>query len=309
MCDLYSTCDESGEVALCNLGSIVVSNIEDDEDYEKIAYILAKITDNTIENGVYPFPHIEYTAKNRRSIGIGMTDLAHLLAKKGLKYDTEEGRNFIHNVAERHSYFLHKASVRLAKERGKCGWMDRTKYSEGWLPIDTYSKAVDDVHTADLMYDWEGLRQNILEHGVRFSVLESHMPTESSSVLTNSCNGVYPVRDKEIWKKSKKGSVYFRAPEMDDLDYQNAYTISDKDLVKVYAIIQKFTGQGISADFYSIVDGESSRMSKRGLLQRVFLAAKLGMSTFYYENFRTGKQLEETIATEDSDDGCESCKL
>jgi ribonucleoside-diphosphate reductase alpha chain len=306
--DLYSS-NDNGEVALCNLGSVVVSNIDDDADYERVAYILAKITDNTIENGVYPFPQVEYTAKNRRSIGIGMTDLAHLMAKNNLKYDTVEGFNFIHELAEKHSYFLHKASVKLAKERGKCGWIDKTKYVEGWLPIDSYKKTVDMVHTTELKQDWEGLRKDVLEHGVRFSVLESMMPTESSSVLTNSCNGVYPVRDKEIWKKSKKGSVYFRAPDMDNLAYQNAFSISDKDMVKVYAVIQKFTGQGISADFYSVVDGDASRMSKRDMLQRVFNAAKLGMSTFYYENFRTGKQLEETLSVEEVDDSCESCKL
>lgn len=303
MDDLYKR-DYIGEVALCNLGSIVVSNIEDDVDYERTAYILCKLTDNTIEKGVYPFPQIEYTAKNRRSIGIGMTDLAHLLAKFDIKYDTPEGRNFIHRVAERHSFYLHKASVTLAKERGKCGWYDRTKYVDGWLPIDTYAKAVDEHHTAQLKYDWESLRKDVRQIGVRFSVLEAFMPTESSSLLTNSCNGVYPIREKEIYKKSRKGSVYFRAPNMDELTYQNAFNIDQMDMVKVYAIIQKFTGQGISADFYTKLDGES-RTSTMAMAKRVLLAHKLGMCTFYYENFKTGEQVKE----ESEEDACESCKL
>jgi ribonucleoside-diphosphate reductase alpha chain len=293
-----------GEVALCNLGSIVVSNIEDDKDYEETAYILAKITDNTIEKGIYPFPQVEYTAKRRRSIGIGMTDLAHLMAKNDLQYDTEEGRNFIHALSEKHSYFLHKASVRLARERGKCEWWDKTKYAEGWLPIDTYAKSVDECHSEPLHMDWASLRNDIKTDGVRFSVLESFMPTESSSLLTNSCNGVYPVRKTEIFKSSKKGSVYFRAPDFEIFDYQNAYEIHDLDMVKVYSIIQKFTGQGISADFYSVVDGTTTKLSLKSMLQRVLYAAKMGMKTMYYENFKT-----DSGEVELADSSCESCKL
>jgi ribonucleotide reductase alpha subunit len=293
-----------GEVALCNLGSIVVSNIEDDKDYEETAYILAKITDNTIEKGIYPFPQVEYTAKRRRSIGIGMTDLAHLMAKNDLQYDTEEGRNFIHALSEKHSYFLHKASVRLARERGKCEWWDKTKYAEGWLPIDTYAKSVDECHSEPLHMDWVSLRNDIKTNGVRFSVLEAFMPTESSSLLTNSCNGVYPVRKTEIFKSSKKGSVYFRAPDFEIFDYQNAYEIHDLDMVKVYSIIQKFTGQGISADFYSVVDGTTTKLSLKSMLQRVLYAAKMGMKTMYYENFKT-----DSGEVELTDSSCESCKL
>ena len=164
MQDLYKMLDEiTGEVGLCSLGAIVVSNIEDDADYEETAYYTAKVIDNTLENAAYPFPHIEYTAKARRSIGVGMTDVAHLIAREGLKYDTEEGRNFIHRLAERHAFFMLKASVRLAKERGRCDWFHKTKYANDipWLPIDTYSKEVDKYHTEKLHYDWEGLREDI----------------------------------------------------------------------------------------------------------------------------------------------------
>lgn len=292
-----------GEIALCNLGAICVNQVSD-EDYERVAYNTLKIVDNTIEKGVYPFPSVEHTAKARRSVGIGMTGLAQHLASKGLSYNTEEGRNEIHRIAERHSYWLHKASVRLAKEKGVCKWFDKTKYVVGWLPIDTYKRAVDDHHSQPLKFDWEALRSEIIEHGARFNVLESYMPTESSSLFSNTTNSLYPIRDKEIFKNSRKGMVYFRAPNFETLNYQNAYDIDHLDMVKVYAIIQKFTGQGISADFWSKLDGESTKLSMKDMLQRVLLAGKLGMKTMYYENFKTGSG--ESV--EDGDD-CESCKL
>lgn len=176
---------EDGEIALCFLASIVAGRVEQDElgninydEYLNTAYQAAKFTDNTIDLCSYPFKAMEYTAKNRRSIGIGLTDVAHYMAKNGFKYDTIEGRNALHRLAELHSYALHKASVSLAKERGKCGWFDRTKYSDEkpWLPIDTYEREVDKWHTQELLCDWECLRKEIKEYGVRFSVHEAFMP-------------------------------------------------------------------------------------------------------------------------------------
>lgn len=297
--------NSKGEIGLCSLAAIVVSRIESDEEYEKLAYITAKTIDNTIEAMIYPYKQLEMTAKARRSIGVGMTDLATLLAKEGLNYSSVEGCTRVHEIAERHSYYLHKASVRLAKERGKCAWFDKTKYSEGWLPIDSYSKAVDDHHEASLKYDWEGLRKDMLKYGMRFSVLEAIAPNESSSVLTNTSNSIYPVRSKDIYKSSTKGMVYFYAEDWENLNYEKAYDIHDLDLVKFYSIIQKFTGQSVSSDFYTRLNGDESKLSVKDMLKRVLLAVKLGMKTMYYENFMTSA--EEEIVLEDAD--CEGCKL
>lgn len=172
--DLFDP-DAAGETSLCFLASIVVKD-RTDEEWENLAYYTCKTVDNTIERSVYPFPQIESTNKKRRNIGIGMTNLAHWMAKNNLKYDTEEGRNAIHRLTEKHSYFLHKAAVRLAKERGKCKWFHKTKYADGWLPIDTYKKDVDLHHSQGLLYDWEELRSEIKEYGLRFSVLDAFMP-------------------------------------------------------------------------------------------------------------------------------------
>lgn len=297
--------ESGGEVGLCSLAAIVVSRITSDEEYEKLAYITAKTIDNTIENMVYPYKQVEYTAKARRSIGVGMTDLATLLAKEGLLYSSQEGRTRIHEIAERHSYYLHKASVELAKERGACEWFSKTKYADGWLPIDSYNKPVDEYHDATLKYDWEGLRTDMLKYGMRFSVLEAIAPNESSSVLTNTCNSIYPVRSKDIFKSSTKGMVYFYAENWDTYTYEKAYDINELDLVKVYSIIQKFVGQSISSDFYTKLDGNESKISVKGMLKRVLLSVKLGMKTYYYENFMTDS--EEEIVLDDA--SCEGCKL
>lgn len=311
---------EDGEIALCFLASIVAGRVEQDElgninydEYLNTAYQAAKFTDNTIDLCSYPFKAMEYTAKNRRSIGIGLTDVAHYMAKNGFKYDTIEGRNALHRLAELHSYALHKASVRLAKERGKCGWFDRTKYSDEkpWLPIDTYEKEVDKWHTQELLCDWEGLRKEIKEYGVRFSVHEALMPVESSSLFSGSTNGLYPVRETKLFKKSPKGTVYFEAPGADKYEYQNAYDIHPKDLAIVYAIFQKFCGQSISADFYQDLSG-GKEASMADFYELDFFCHKLGIKTYYYLNTltkpRKKDQVKAVVVTAE-DEGCDSCTL
>ncbi len=311
---------EDGEIALCFLASIVAGRVEQDElgninynEYLNTAYQAAKFTDNTIDLCSYPFKAMEYTAKNRRSIGIGLTDVAHYMAKNGFKYDTVEGRNALHRLAELHSYALHKASVRLAKERGKCGWFDRTKYSDEkpWLPIDTYEKEVDKWHTQELLCDWEGLRKEVKEHGVRFSVHEAFMPVESSSLFSGSTNGLYLVRETKLFKKSPKGTVYFEAPGADQYEYQNAYDIHPKDLAIVYAIFQKFCGQSISADVYQDLSG-GKEASMADFYELDFFCHKLGIKTYYYLNTltkpRKKDQVKAVVVTAE-DEGCDSCTL
>lgn len=300
---------EIAETALCFLSAIVADNYTD-EEYEKIAYYICKIVDNTIEQSAYPFPQVEYTAKNRRSIGIGVTNLADWMAKNGYEYDNEEGRNAIHRLFERHSYFLHKASARLAKERGACGWIGKTKYVDGWLPVDTYSKEIDKYHSQSLIYDWESLRKEVKQYGVRFSVLEAMMPCESSSLFSDSTGGLYPIRSYDIFKQSRKGSVYFQVPGIDDYkeNYQIAWDIASEDMAKVYGIVQKFTGQGISADFYHDFSKNSS-IQAADMIKLMLLSAKLGMKSWYYLNFKVTSDNKTTNIDGDSESGCESCKL
>ncbi|AHX01144.1 putative ribonucleoside reductase alpha chain [Nitrincola phage 1M3-16] len=296
-----------GTIALCFLGSIVLKDYTD-EEYEELCYTLCKIIDNTIGDTKYPYASMEETAKGYRSIGVGMTNLAHYMASKGLAFDSEAGRNEIHKLAERHSYFLHKASVRLAKEKGVFKYIDRSKYKDGWIPLDTYKKEVDQFITVDNQYPWEELRQDILKHGVRFSVLEAQMPVESSSLVTNSTNAIYPVRNLELYKNSRKGSVYYRAPDMDTLHYQSAWDIPSQEMIKVYAIVQKWMGQSISADFWH--DYNKGDLKQADIIRDVLLSAKLGMKTWYYHNFKMkdNKRKEETV-TQIEESGCESCSL
>ena len=100
----------------------------------------------------------------------------------------------VHDLTEAFQYNLLKASNNLAKERGACAAFQHTKYSDGILPIDTYKKEVDEIVENTLAYDWDSLRDDIKEFGLRHSTLSAQMPSESSSIVSNATNGIEPPR-------------------------------------------------------------------------------------------------------------------
>ena len=305
---LYNTTDVtsgSGEIALCFLSSLVAGRIKTDE-YEEVAYYATLMIDNTMEIMDYPFPQMEVTAKARRSIGVGITNLADHMAVNGRSYTSNSGKKFIHDHAEMHSFYLHKASLRLAKERGVAEWIGDTKYPEGWLPIDTYNKNVDSLVTG-LNFDWEGLRKEIIEvGGIRNSVLEATPPTESSSQASNTTNSIYPARQLMI----VKGKVPCYVPHYEDEvirdNYESAWDLPFKDMVDMYSLVQKFHGQGISADFWFNPDKYTDRkVGTKEQLQNLAYATKMGLKGAYYMSTRSSDGLSEEKETVCDSGGCD----
>ena len=170
----------SPEIGLCNIGGIVVSNIKNDEQYAKTAYWVLRLIRYGILNSEYVFKNLEQTAKARMSAGVGIVGLAHLMAKNKLSYSSQEGKNFIHELAETHAWHLYNASLKIGQEFGNAEWMYKTKWVDGWTPIKTYNKNVDKLVTVGNKRDWDDLSRRIVENnGMAFSVCVAHMPAES----------------------------------------------------------------------------------------------------------------------------------
>lgn len=309
--DLYTGDNlDDQELALCFLSSIVAGRVKP-EEYEDVAYYTVLTIDNVIETMEYPFKHNELTAKARRSIGVGITNLAHYLASNFANYSDPYGKKLIHELAERHYYWLARASLRLGKEKGNAEWMHKTKWPEGWLPIDTYSKAVDSIGDFPLQFDWEELRKDIIDNGgIRNSVLMAIAPNESSSLVSNTTNSVYPVRDTMTYKQSQKGNVLFIVPDYEKLKtvYQSAWDTPPKDMAEAYGILTKFADQGMSCDeFLDYSKMEGGRISIKEQMKFVLLFAKYGGKSLYYMNSKT--KSAESLAQEDLADGCAACRM
>ncbi len=150
--------DTSGEIALCILSAVNVGKLRDLEDLQVLCDLAVRSLDELIDFQQYPVRAAEIATKARRSLGIGYIGLAHYLAKNGWNYDEQEAWTLVHDLTEAFQYYLIQATVNLAKEKGACGYSDRTKYGQGILPIDTYKKEVDEIVPNELHYDWEDLR-------------------------------------------------------------------------------------------------------------------------------------------------------
>ena len=317
--ELYQPYEEgNGEIGLCSLAGIVVSNIDSDEQYADAAYYALKMIDVCIHKSTYIFKNLEDTAKSRLSAGVGVAGLAHLMAKKNLKYSSQDGKDFIHELFETHMWHLCNASLRLGKELGNAPWINKTYWPDGWLPIDTYEKKVDTLVTIENKRDWESLRKLIIDNGgIRNSVLSAMMPVESSSISSGTTNGVYPIRDYDLIKTNETLVINYVAPDSTKLrdKYELSWDVDSQDLIKCYAIMQKWTDQGISVDLYRKLQG-SDKVGTKEMIDIYLSLVKFGLKSRYYQNSLTGKgtiiddikQSDNNIEAE-LEANCESCSL
>ncbi|WYA83502.1 ribonucleotide reductase of class Ia (aerobic) [Proteus phage vB_PMC-PL1] len=293
--DLYNTNEdikpgEQGEVSLCNLAGITLGKVKTLEEWESVCYLVLKFVDTIIDIQDYAFPQMAITAKKRRNVGIGVMNAAGAMAELGLQYVGEEARNWLHREMEKHAYFLHKASVRLAKERGAADWFKYTLPAKGVLVIDTYKKTVDELVSVGLELDWEELRSDILKYGMRNSVLSAQMPGESSSVVTGSTNSLDPIRALVTVKGSGTSKVKCVAPGATDPSiskhYITAFNVPKEEWVKFNAVAQKFFNQAMSFnEYYRFSDYPDGKIPMAAVLKNVLLAYKYGMKSIYYAWF------------------------
>ena len=244
--------DENGEVATCILSAINVGKLKHFDDMKELCDLSVRALDEIIDYQNYPVKAAENFTKRRRSLGIGYIGLAHFLAKHGVKYEDPASWNLVHDLSEAFQYYLIKSTVNLAKEKGACEYSHRTKYGQGILPIDTYKRDVDEIVPNNLKYDWDSLREQVKQYGVRNSTLSAQMPSESSSVVSNATNGIEPPRGYLSIKKSKKGPLKQIVPQYQTL--KNNYTLlwdmpSNTGYINIVAVMQKFFDQAISEFF------------------------------------------------------------
>ena len=317
---------QDGEIALCILSAINVGKIRNLNEMENLCDLTVRALEELIDYQEYPVPAARRSTLARRSLGIGFIGLAHYFAKNGVKYDSQEAYDLTHKLTESFQYNLLRASNNIAKEKGACDAFHRTKYIDGILPIDTYKQEVDELVTVSYEYDWDSLRDDIAEWGLRHSTLSAQMPSESSSVVSNATNGIEPPRDYLSVKKSKKGPLKQIVPQF--TTYKNNYTLlwdmpSNEGYINVTAIMQKFFDQAISGNWsYNPENYPDNEVPVSVMANDLLTTYKYGWKTSYYQNTYDNKKdvdAESTARTEqlindilhgtESEEDCDSCKV
>lgn len=309
--------DPNGEIALCTLSALNLGTITDLAELEPLADLAVRALDNLLDYQDYPIKAAQISSMNRRTLGIGVINFANYLAKNGMKYSDGSANNLTHKTFEAIQFYLLKASMNLAKEKGACPLFNETTYAQGILPIDTYKRDLDKICSEPLHLDWEALRSDIKEYGLRNSTLSALMPSETSSQISNATNGIEPPRGLISVKASKDGQLKQVVPDFDSL--KNNYELlwqmpSNEGYLQLVGIMQKFVDQAISANTnYDPARFEGRKVPMQTLLKDLLNAYKLGVKTLYYHNTRDGAsdQHDDITNIEKEDDGCAggACKI
>ena len=292
--DPISHIDGEGEIALCILSAINVGKINYVEELEPLCDLAVRALDEIIDHQNYPVKAAEQSTRQRRSLGVGYIGLAHYLAKNQVSYEDKAAWKLVDKLTEAFQYYLIRASVNLAKEKGPCELFHRTKYADGILPIDTYKPELNELVDRKLSMDWEKLRADIKEYGMRNSTLSAQMPSESSSVVSNETNGIEPPRDYLSVKKSKKGPLKQIVPEYNKL--KNFYTLlwdmkSNDGYINIVALMQKYFDQGISGNWsYNPEHFENNEVPLSIMAKDLLNTYKYGWKTSYYQNTYDSKK-------------------
>ena len=177
------------EVAVCNLASIAVPKfVKEDRtfDHDKLFEVTYRVTRNlnrVIDRNYYPIPEARNSNMRHRPIGLGVQGLADAFILMRFPFDSDEARQLNKDVFETIYYAACTASKDMAKEEGAYETFPGSPASEGKLQFDMW-----DVTPSD-RWEWDILKEEIKEHGMRNSLLMAPMPTASTAQIlgNNEC--------------------------------------------------------------------------------------------------------------------------
>jgi ribonucleoside-diphosphate reductase alpha chain len=313
--------DESGRIALCTLGSINWGAFRNPEDMRRACRILQRSLCNILDYQDFLSIQSRLSNDEIQPLGIGITNLAYWHARRGLEYGRPDTLQEVKTWMEHQAYYLTEATVELARDRGACVDSHRTYYGQGVFPWERRAAGVNELADFTPELDWETLRADMKQHGVRNATLMAIAPVESSSVVINSTNGIELPMSLITVKESKAGSFTQVAPEYQRLRnrYQLMWEQQDcVDYIKTAAVLQVYVDQSISTNtFYNPAHFADRKVPTTLIARNLMLAHHWGVKTFYYSlinkqgaKSRDGADQQAVpVAEELAEEDCEACKL
>ena len=321
--------DADGRIALCTLGSINWGSFRNPEDMRRACRILQRSLCNILDYQDFLSIQSKLSNDEIQPLGIGVTNLAYWHAKRNLEYGDKDALAEVKSWMEHQAYYLTEATVELAKERGKCLDSDRTRYGQGIFPWELRAKGVEELTNFKPELDWEPLRKEMKQYGVRNATLMAIAPVESSSVVINSTNGIEMPMSLISTKESKAGSFTQVVPEYHKLKNKYQQMWEQKDCIgyiKTAAVLAAYVDQSISTNtFYNPAYFPGKKVPTTLIAKNLMLAHKWGLKTFYYSLINKAGAKQEEIAHSNGyheqsngyhadpsdlvEEDCEACKL
>lgn len=280
------TTTRPGEFVVCNLASLSLGNlpVTNKAYMNQVVATAVRALDNVIDLNFYPLPYAKLTNRKYRSIGLGVSGYHHMLAKAGIRWESEEHLTFVDEVFETINRAAIAASSAIAAEKGSYAAFEGSDWQTG-------------AYFTKRGYDspeWRQLAATVAKQGMRNAYLLAVAPTSSTSILAGTTAGVDPVM-KRFFLEEKKGSMLPRvAPELGMRTYwyyKNAHQIDQSWSVRAAGVRGRHIDQAQSMNLYITND-----YTLRQVLNLYLLAWEQGVKTIYYIRSKS-LEVEE----------CESC--
>ncbi|KPM48777.1 ribonucleoside-diphosphate reductase subunit alpha [Jiulongibacter sediminis] len=304
------------EVAVCNLASMALPKfvIQDDNgeytgyDHQKLYETVKVVTRNLnkiIDVNYYPVKEAENSNKRHRPIGIGVQGLADTFIQLRMPFDSDEARQLNKDIFETIYYAAVETSMELAQEEGPYETWKGSPISEGIFQFDMWG-----VTPESGRWDWEAMREKVMKHGVRNSLLLAPMPTASTSQIlgNNECfepytsniysrrvlSGEFAIVNKHLlrdlvkinlWNDTMKNKLIAANGSVQNIDeipqnlkdlYKTSWEIKQKVIIDMAADRGAFIDQSQSMNVFM----ENPNFGK--LTSMHFYAWKAGLKTGMY---------------------------
>lgn len=271
--EVIVTKTKPGDFVVCNLASLVLGNIdlEDDKELKDIVATTVRALDNVIDLNYYPIPYAKVTNRKYRSIGLGTSGYHHALVKAGMAFsDIEDHLKWADDLYERINFHAVTASMEIAKEKGSYDFFEGSDWENGnYFDLRGYKDA-----------KWNKLREDVKANGLRNGYIMAVAPTGSTSIIAATSAGVDPVMNR-YFLEEKKGSILPRvAPDLTPQSfwlYENAHELDQNFVIEAAAIRQRHIDQAQSINFYITTD-----FTMRKILNLYIKAAKEKLKSVYY---------------------------
>jgi ribonucleoside-diphosphate reductase alpha chain len=287
----------------CNLVSLNLANIENDEELAQVSRLAVRMLDNTIDITNPPFEAAKSHNHHYRTIGVGCMGLADWLAKRHLTYDH---LGEMSHLFEEIGYWCTQTSMELAKERGYYGAFAGSDWSLGKLigskPVAWFTE------NARYPERWAQLAADIQRYGIRNSHITAIAPNTSSSLVQGCTASILPVYSRFLYDNWAKGTVPIAPPFIKDCYwyYHENKNLDQNKVIKAVAVMQQWIDTGISMELlFNLNEGvyypeEPNRsLSAKDIYDSLILAWQKGCKAVYYirtvqkDNF---KETDETCA-------------
>lgn len=290
-----------GDFVVCNLSSINLGELykqETDNFYpalKELIRIQVRMLDNVIDLNNIPVPQAQITNMIYRAIGLGTFGWHHILALKGIQWESKEAEDFADELYEHIAFYTIESSMELSKEKGAYKYFKGSDWETGDYFFSRNYLLEDGSNTTNNGLDWSNLSRQVNMFGIRNAYLMCIAPNATTSIIAGSTASIDPIFRKIYSEEKKDYKIPVTVPDLTPQTtwyYQSAYLLDQHSSIRQNARRQRHIDQSISFNFYVPNNIRASE-----LLDLHLTAWRLKLKTTYYVRSTSQAVIDE----------CESC--